>query len=200
VSRQDAYEKAAACYHQAGYEQDAARCYQHAGAHRRAAELYESLGEYPAAAAAYQDAGLAELGAWLLAHVAAEPGAARALLARAKPSESGEPAEPGVTPGLRPRLILARCEIAEGAAPQSIRPVIKDVCAALVDRSVRADQYAEDWAVALSESARRYDQAALVYAAAVRGGRHGAGYRWNLWSRRVLGTDVILPPSSPAAT
>ena len=52
---------------------------------------------------------------------------------------------------------------------------------------------AEEWAVALSETAARYDQAALVFAAAVRGGRDGAAQRWNAWSRRVLDADLILP-------
>lgn len=190
MSQQEAYERAAACYHQAGYHEDAARCYQLAGAHRRAAELYELLDDYGAAAGAYVDAGMAVLGAWLLAHRAGEPARARTLVGGL---------DAGTAPELRVRLIVARCELAEAASPQSVRLVVMDVCAALTDREVRADQYVEEWAVALAESAGRYDLAALVYAAAVKGSRYGAEHRWKLWSRRVLGTDVILPTAPIAA-
>jgi hypothetical protein len=96
-------------------------------------------------------------------------------------------------PPLRCRLVLARCEIAEGAASDTIRSVTADVCRALADKSVRFDQVIVDWAVALSEAAARYDQAALVFAAAVRGGRHGAEHRWKVWSVRALGTEVVVP-------
>jgi hypothetical protein len=77
--------------------------------------------------------------------------------------------------------------------------VIADVCAALADASVRSDQVTEEWAVALSEAAARYDQAALVFAASVRGGRYGAEHRWKTWSAQVLGAEIVLPPpASPA--
>ena len=178
--------------------EDAARCYRLAGAHRRAAELYETLGRYAEAAAAYQEAGLAELGAWLLVHT---PGGPRkpGSLPSAPPPGPGRTRRPAGSPGLRPRLILARCEIAEGAPRTSIRPVIEDVCTALADRAVRSDPVTEDWAVALSEAAARYDQAALVFAAAVRGSRYGAAQRWNDWSTRVLDVEVVLPPTIAAA-
>lgn len=99
---------------------------------------------------------------------------------------------------LRSRLILARCAIAEGSPADVIVPAVAAVRAELADRAVFADQVAEEWAVAASEAAGRYDQAALVFAAAVRGGRYGAAGRWNTWSKRVLDTEVILPPM-PAA-
>jgi hypothetical protein len=62
---------------------------------------------------------------------------------------------------------------------------------------------AEGWAVALAETVRRYDQVALVFAAAVRGGRRGAAERWARWSQAVLHTELILPtqpapPTQPA--
>jgi tetratricopeptide (TPR) repeat protein len=153
VTREEAYEQAAACYHRAGYHHDAARCYQLAGAHRRAAEIYESVGSYAESAAAFSQAGLPELGAWLLAHRAGLPDRARALLELSDDRET-----------LRRPLILARCDIAERAPGDLIRPVIAHVCAALADRDVRPDPVLEEWAVALSESAARYDQAALVFA------------------------------------
>jgi hypothetical protein len=195
LSREEAYEQAAAWYRRADYDLDAARCYQLAGAHRRAAEIYETSGCYPEAAASFADAGLPELGAWLLAHPAGQPAQARALLATPGRESSAAVRPELEAPGLRRRLVLARCEIAEGAAPDVIRPVITDVCAALADPGVRSDQVTEEWAVALSEVAARYDQAALVFAAAVRGGRYGAEQRWRAWSRDVLQAEIILPPA-----
>jgi len=196
VSREEAYEQAAICYRRAGYDLEAARCYRLAGAHRRAAEIYEAVGQYTGAAASFADAGLSELGAWLLAHQAGLADQARTLLGATAPEDPKPLA-------LRRRLVLARCELAEGADPDAIRPVIVDVCAALADRSARSDQVTEEWAVALSEAAARYDQAALVFAAAVRGGRYGAEHRWKDWSARVLGAEVVLPPpgsATPTAT
>lgn len=195
MSREESYEQAAIFYRRAGYDLEAARCYRRAGAHRRAAEIYEAASRYEPAATSFADAGLPELGAWLLAHRAGLPGQARVLLGAAA-QEGPKP------PALRRRLVLVRCEIAEGAASDVIRPVVTDVCAALADRSARSDQVTEEWAVALSEAAARYDQAALVFAAAVRGGRYGAEHRWKNWSVRVLGTEVVLPPtpSMPATS
>jgi hypothetical protein len=183
------------CFRRAGYDLEAARCYRLAGAHRRAAEIYEAQGRYADAAASFADAGLAELGGWLLAH-AGHPAAARALLA-APGAATSQDAGPG-RDTLRYRLVLARCDIAEGAASDVIRPVIADACAALADRGGRSDQVTEEWGVALSEAAARYDQAALVFAAAVRGGRLGAEHRWKAWSARVLGAEVIVPPAVSA--
>jgi hypothetical protein len=187
------YERAAGAYRQAGYDYDAARCYRLAGAHRRAAEIYESLGDYAQAAAAYSDAGLPELGAWLLVDVIGDPAGARALLGSPHHGRSGD------APSRRYDLVVARCEIAEGAPADSVRSVIGDVRAALADRTTRPDLVEEEWAVALSVAAARYDLAALVFAAAVRGGRYGAAQRWNSWSRNVLGADFVLPRPATAA-
>jgi len=204
VSREEAYEQAAVWYRRADCELDAARCYRLAGAYRRAAEIYQALGHYAEAAESFADAGLPELGAWLLAHLAGQPAQARALLA-APARETGAAAgqEPDA-PSTRRSLVLARCEIAEGAAPDVIRPVIADVCTALADQGARPDQVTEEWAVALSVAAARYDQAALVFAAAVRGGRYGAGQRWKAWASDVLQAEIILPPlparTAPART
>ena len=216
MSREEAYEQAAACYRRAGEDMEAARCYRLAGAHRRAAEIYASTGHYQQAAESFADAGLPELGAWLLAHHANQPARARALLGAASQEDdrSQRPTEPPTATRtqrgdqrlepppsvLRRQLILARCEIAEGAPADVIRPVIADVCAALADQSARSDQVTEEWAVALSEAASRYDQAALVFAAAVRGGRYGAAQRWQAWSVRILGTEIILPPTTAGTT
>ena len=196
MSREESYEQAAICYRRAGYDLNAAQCYQHAGAHRRAAEIYATLGRPAEAAAAFADAGLAELGAWLLAHHAGFPVQARALLSSSPPERGNDASTGSRPPLLRRRLVIARCEIAEGEGPTVIRPVIADVCAALADRNIRSDQLTEEWAVALSEAAARYDQAALVFAAAVRGGRYGAEHRWKTWSARMLGAEIILPPVS----
>jgi hypothetical protein len=202
VTREEAYEQAAVWYRRAGYYLDAAHCYRLAGAHRRAAEIYQTLESYTEAAGSFADAGLPELGAWLLAHLAGQPARARALLGPAPVMNLADAAVasetsadlPQPSSNLRRRLVLARCEIAEGAAPDVIRPVVADVCTALADQSARPDQVTEEWAVALSVAAARYDQAALVFAAAVRGRRYGAELRWKAWSSDVLHAEIILPP------
>jgi hypothetical protein len=211
VSSEESYEQAAICYRRAGWDLEAARCYRLAGAHRRAAEIYEAAGRLNEAAAAYGEAGLPDLGAWLLAHRVGDPARARAFLDWEAWDQAWVQAAPGLTrrgmvnrafaraadgAGLRERLILARCEVAEGTPASVIRPVIADVCELLANRDVRPDPVVEEWAVALSEAAARYDQAALVFAAAVRGGRHGAAQRWNAWSTRVLDAEVILPTTA----
>lgn len=190
MSREDAYEHAAVCYRQAGYDLEAARCYGLAGAHRRAAEIYEARKDYPSAASSYASAGLPEVGAWLVAHVDERPDLARALLADAA---RFAPRRRPEVPGLRRRLVLARCEIVEGNSADVIRPVIDETCATLANPGSRSDQVTEEWAVALSQAAQRYDQAALVFAAAVRGGRFGAEHRWKAWARDVLQADIIIP-------
>jgi len=200
MSREEAYEQAALCYRQAGYNLEAARCYGLVGAYRRAAEIYEAEGLYPQAATSFGEAGLPEIGAWLLAHRASLPAQARALL-RVPGPETGQDTQPR-RDILRRRLVIARCEIGEGAGSDIIRPVIADVCSALATTGTRADHVIEEWAVTLSEAAARYDQAALVFAASVRGGRYGAERRWKAWSVRVLGAEIVVPavPSAKPAT
>jgi hypothetical protein len=58
----------------------------------------------------------------------------------------------------------------------------------------------EEWAVMVAEAAYRYDQVALIFAAAVRGRRPGAEHRWAAWSTRVLHTELILPPAAASTT
>ena len=55
------------------------------------------------------------------------------------------------------------------------------------------DAVLEGWCIDLAEVMGRDDQVALIFAAAVRGQRAGARQRWEAWSRRVLGADLILP-------
>ncbi|MEU4536130.1 hypothetical protein AB0G15_14820 [Streptosporangium sp. NPDC023825] len=179
------YEKAADCFRRAGLTLDAARCYRLAGAYRRAGEQYAAIGEYREAALDYERSNQADLAAWLLAHRAGDPAAARALIARNTSREAG------LT--LHQRLALARCAIVDGAPAETIPPVIGDVCAELSDQDALYDRFLEEWAVALAEHLRRYDQVALVYAASVRGRRHGAETRWAQWALRVLGTELIIP-------
>lgn len=183
------YEQAAGCYLQAGFVAEAARCYRLAGGYRRAADLYASLEDYEEAAFDYERSGLPELGAWLLVHRADDVPAARRMLAKLTvvPAEGEPPEQP-----LRRRLVLARCELAAGALPHTILPVIDDVCAQLADPATHHDRFTEEWAVALAESVHRYDQVALVFAASVRGHRFGAAQRWNAWAARVLHTELTI--------
>ncbi|KLL11161.1 MULTISPECIES: hypothetical protein [Protofrankia] len=114
----------------------------------------------------------------------------------------GGPAVPPVLNVMSRRLVLARCDIAEGLPARRILPVLADVQAILAEPLAgeptwpvaAADLRIERWAVALAEAAHRYDQVALVFAAAVRGRRTGAEQRWAEWSLRVLHTELVLPP------
>lgn len=191
------YEKAASCYYQARLMADAVRCYRLAGAYRRAADLSVSLGEYREAAADYAQCGMQELAAWLLVHRAGDPAAARAMITElAAVPDSGSASGPPTAPGeksLRQRLVLACCNIEETAAMSEILPVLYDVCAELAEPGVPYDRVVEEWAVAVAEQAQRYDQAALIFAASVRGSRRGASQRWSDWARRVLGAELTIP-------
>ncbi|HET9895621.1 MAG TPA: hypothetical protein VFQ44_11900 [Streptosporangiaceae bacterium] len=191
------YEKAASCYYQARLMADAVRCYRLAGAHRRAADLSVSLGEFREAAADYAQCGMQELAAWLLVHRAEDPQAARAMITELAPvaapgsSSRQRSAAPELSP--RQRLVLARCDIADGTTLAAVLAVLDDVCAELAEPAVPYDRVVEEWAVAVAEQAGRFDQVALVFAASVRGMRRGAGQRWADWARRVLGTEITIP-------
>ncbi|MGH3937568.1 MAG: hypothetical protein ACRDTG_02885 [Pseudonocardiaceae bacterium] len=190
--------RAAECYQRLDMSAEAARCYREAGSHRQAAKLHERLGHYSEAAADYARAGLPDLAAWLLVHHAGDSAAARKRLALGWQPPSGAAAIPAVTP-LRRRLILARCDVAEGRSPATGLAVLADACTELAKYSPLTDQNIELWAVALAEAMDRDDQVALVFAAAVRGRRPGAAQRWRTWSHQVLHTDLVLPPAEPLA-
>lgn len=183
------YEKAAACYDQAHLAIDAIRCYRLAGFHRRAAELNLARGDHREAARDYERAGMRELAAWLLAHDVGDLEAALAVVGRWR----GEPG--GLDPAVRLRrgIVECRCEVADGSPASVILPVMDDVCASLADPVVPYDRLAEEWAVSLASHARRLDQVALVFAAAVRGQRVAAAQRWKTWSDRVLGMELTIP-------
>ena len=193
------YNKAANAYYRAHLTGEAVRCYRLGQAHRRAAELNVSLGDYREAAIDFERAGMAERAAWILADQVEDPGAARAVVANIGtapgPGKPGSVSSPAASLPLPIRLILARCAITEGSPPQSIIEVIGDVCAELADSSIPYDRTMQAWAVALAEHVQRYDQAALIFAAAVRGRRPYAARYWNDWATRVLKleADLIIP-------
>jgi hypothetical protein len=185
-------ELAASCYERLGEAAEAARCYRDAGSHRRAADLFVSLGLYREAALDLGRSGQQDLAAWLLVHEADDPAAARAALALQPVPGVAMDWQPPARP-LRQRLVLARCDVADGASDRVALPVLAEACADLARPAVRYDPYIEPWAVGLAEAVRREDQTALVFAAAVRGDRPGAVGRWAEWSREVLHAELILP-------
>ncbi len=182
MSDRELYRLAAQLYTQAGLGGEAGRCYGLAGEYRQAAERYEASGDYYRAAADYERAGQPEIGAWLLVQAAADPAAARELISRHESPDD-----------LRQRLVLACCAVGEGASPASVLPVIEAVCLAQADERIPWDPVAEEWAVALGERLLRYDQVALVFAAGVRGRRHGAAERWKNWARRRMDSELVIP-------
>lgn len=95
--------------------------------------------------------------------------------------------------GLGQRLVLARCAVAEGLRPDRILPALTQTQEVLADPRVLDVHKAEAWGVAIAEVIHRYDQAALIFAAAVRGRRPGAAERWRAWSARVLKVNLVVP-------
>ena len=186
----DLLDRAARCYLMAGVGLDAARCYQDAGAHRAAADLLRQLRHYRESAEQYVAAGLTDEAAWVLAHLAGDPAAARALLSRS--GSGSDTAQPTLTR----RLALARCDVAEGVSAQQVLQALIDAQAALERRDTFQDRRIEDWAVAVAEAAHRFDHVALVFAAAVRGGRRDAAQRWQAWATRTFGAEIQIAESS----
>ncbi len=191
-------ELAAACYERLGMTTEAARCYRDAGSYRRAADLHTRLGQFREAALDFGRAGQQDLAAWLLVHEAGDPAASRAALAPLPVIGAGGIAPPPVVRPLRQRLVLARCDVASGASERVALPVLAEACTDLAGPHARYDPYVESWAVGLGEAVGREDQVALVFAAAVRGKRFGAAWRWAAWTREMLHAELILPPEASA--
>ena len=98
------------------------------------------------------------------------------------------------TPLLR-RLVLVRCDVADGVADERSRETLDEVMDHLADRDRRwLDPDVQTWAVLTAEAMRRPDLVALIFAAAVRGLRPEARERWDEWSSRVLLVPLVLPP------
>ena len=97
------------------------------------------------------------------------------------------------------KQVHARCDAADGLPENRIIPVLTLTQELLADPSTPCAQRSETWAVAIAEAIRRYDQAALTFAAAVRGRRPGAEFRWQEWSARVLEPPRIAKPRPHSA-
>ena len=213
MADRDLLHHAATCYRRAGHLDDAARCYRDAAMHREAAAVWQSLGALAEAAADLADAGRPEQAAWLLVHHLAAADQARALVATPPtPPTPDTPSGPAREPAHEPaaarradllrRLVLAHCDVtdADGTASPSALAILDAVMDELPQPAPTAlDHDIEDWAVALAETIHRPDLVALLFAAAVRGGWHGAAQRWNAWSLQHLGVALVLPPTTEAA-
>ncbi|GGK97254.1 hypothetical protein Sme01_35730 [Sphaerisporangium melleum] len=176
------YRQAATCYEQAGHWADAARCYRRAGIPLRAAALHERIGRIDEAVDDYAEAGEDEIAGWLLVHHLDLPARAREVVR----DDAGDS---------RRALVLARCDLAEGRPAALVLPALARACAELADADGVPFPHRdlERWAVTVAELAGRFDQVALIFAAAVTGGRPEARERWAEWARRVLRTSLVLP-------
>lgn len=193
--------RAAACYVRAGLPLDAVRCYRAAGSYRPAADIWARLGAFPEAARDYAAAGAHEEAAWIFAHHLGDIPAARAELAAADAAAAAAPAGPGTAQpaasraaDLRRRLILAWCNTAENVAGAETLAILTEVMRHLEHEVEPLGRISiEERAVVVAEAMNRPDLVALLFAAAVRGGRPRAAERWNAWSERALGMPLILP-------
>ncbi|GAA1392535.1 hypothetical protein GCM10009639_24330 [Kitasatospora putterlickiae] len=209
VSESALYERAADCYLAAGMPAEAARCLRAAGAYRRSAELWGELGLWSEAVTDFRSGQLVHQAAWTLVHELGDPREARRLIRMVRPGElEAHEARSAMVDDdyypfapdrftVRDRLVLARCDAAEGTGPDSLPPVLRAAANHLQDRRQVFDRLVEDWAVTLAEQHRRYDQVALIYAASLRGRRRNAATRWRDWASRVLHAELTLPPVEP---
>src|SRR5262245_16638287 len=124
------WERAASCYEAAGVLAEAARCYEQARAFRRAADLYIHIGRSSDAARAFTRCDQVDDAAWQLVHHLDDAAGARTLLAGQSTGDRGPP--------LLRRIVLARCDAAEGARPAAL-PLLMDVQDALAGRTAPAD-------------------------------------------------------------
>jgi hypothetical protein len=185
-------DRAAWCYEAAGAPLEAARCHFAAGAYRQAADRFSRLGLPELAAKAYHAAGMVTEAAWTLVHDAGDVAKARAELDSAY-SEQIAPDE-----RLLRDIVLARCGVADGDPPRPILAVLARAQHWLAGSASGPSVRVEEWAVAVAAAMRRFDQVALVYAAAVRGGRLGAADRWRDWSDRRHHPPLVLPADRSA--
>lgn len=177
------WEQAARCYESAGAPAEAARCYLEASAYRRAGDLYRQLGRYAEAAEAYAPISAVDA-AWLLAHHVGDSARARALL-----PNPHDPLE---------WLVLARCDIVDGSTMDNVLDAL-EMARAAIGLQIGDQQRIEAWAIQVAESARRYDQVALIFAACVLAGRQGAEGRWRDWAATHLGgAPIVLPEPAEA--
>ena len=93
---------------------------------------------------------------------------------------------------LSQHLVQARCDVADGAGLLRVGPVLAQTQALLAKSRTPCPQRIENWAVAIAEALRRYDQVALIFASSVRGRRPGAVLRWREWSVQVLQADATV--------
>jgi hypothetical protein len=168
-----------------------------------AAQLTGDLGRDPDVAALLEQ--VRELKQAAIAENDWAAGYAARELERVLADDQDQPARPYATGihraggsavlALSRRQVLARCDAIDGAPHERIIPVLTETQELLANRRAPWAEHTEAWAVAIAEVIRRYDQAALIYAAAVRGGRPEAARRWREWSDRVL---EPAPAASPA--
>ncbi|MPY58421.1 hypothetical protein [Streptomyces spongiae] len=216
------YVRAGQAYEEAGLPLDALRCYRAAGAHRQAADLLVGMGDHEGAVGEYEQAGVLEIAGWIAVHHLASPAKARGMVAHLEAAAEQDPLGDGhVSPftlphrpaprrddspsslralTLRYRLVVARCDLAEGGSTRAILPLLAEVSAVLSEPEAAYDRFAEEWAVAVAECAGRHDQVALLFAASVRGYRLGAAQRWQEWARRVQGTELSIPSTHALGT
>jgi hypothetical protein len=159
------------------------------------------MGALADAAIDYAAAGRTIRAAWILVHELGQAEAARDVLT--PPATDGPPAASADAAGsgtseetaeLLRRIVLARCDVADGRDPGDALAVLDDVMSRLEQASPAWHvPELEPWAIAVAEAMTRLDLVALIFAAAVRAGRFQAAERWDEWSRRVLGVPLQLP-------
>ncbi|WP_433372103.1 hypothetical protein ACQPZX_48790 [Actinoplanes sp. CA-142083] len=193
-----AWNQAAHCYELDGQLEEAGRCYANARQFRQAARVFRAAGNVRATAAMESRAERYTVAAWIYVHELGDVDAARTSL-QADPLSLTPTA--GTELLLGRRLVEVRCDLAAGAPAETALPVLADLQNYLATEQppIRA-LHVEDWGIAIAEAANRFDQVALTFAAALRGGDPAAGERWRRWAQDRYGQRIVIPQATPAAT
>lgn len=224
TSPADLYQRAAACYEQAGYFERAADCLERAGLPAPAATRFEQTGNFSAAArchlragqlheaercfltldmpeqaaAAWEDAGHLLQAAFILAMWSTRIEHARWLASEAMHTRG--PASDGSAElrRLRLRAILALCDARATGDTASLAEILMLLEAALPGLTGSDRQLCETFCVAVADVPGRHDLAARILAASHRAGVPGAAARWRSWAYRTLGGITGIPGSTGA--
>jgi hypothetical protein len=204
-------QRAAECYAQAGWDDDASRvfeqlgddlhaapyherqgrwkqaalCYARAGDWQRAARCYISSGQPDEAAECLIKAGQMLDAAWTWAHMTHRYHRAEAVLREFAPQSDPD--------RLAVQLTLARCEAGTNEQSQAAARLFNALTSI---RDLPPDfnrRRLHDWALLVADVLHRPDLTALLHATAVISGMPQAHEQWEEWAMQVLGDTTGVP-------
>jgi tetratricopeptide (TPR) repeat protein len=216
LSSSDLLQKAARCYANAGWTNEACRIFEQMGDDDSAAREYEQQGNWerashhyakieswrdvarcylacnrPDKAAEYFDrAGDTLRAAWIWADLVHRFQYSETMVQSFNPSSVGDQ--------IAVELIMARCEVGKKLLPRAakrLRVVIHQLQESQIHR-----QELYDWTLSICEALHRPDLAALTHAAAVSINLSNSYESWEIWAIEKLGDATGIPSREPVRT